>query len=84
MDLHTYVGLGAFPIVVGFVQLFKQGWPTLPSWCSMVAALVVAEAWSVALALVLVTDAANAALVGIVLWLMACGAWSAGKTALGK
>lgn len=80
VDLRTFAGLGGFPIVVGAVQLIKSGWPTLPAWGVTVAALVVSEVWSALVAVALGLPVLNAALIGVIVWLMAQGAWSGGKT----
>lgn len=77
MDLRDF---GGFPVVVGVVQVFKASFPTAPPYAATLAALVASELWGIGVAMVFKTDLLTAVLIGVVVWLMAMGAWSGGKT----
>jgi hypothetical protein len=81
----NFIGLSGFPVVVGIVQVLKaQVIPDASDGVKALVALGVAEAWGVGVAVAAHASVPIAGLTGVIVWLMAMGAWSGGRSILGK
>jgi hypothetical protein len=77
VDPNQLFSMGTLPIVIGITQLWKDTFPTMPTWATVAVAGVSAEVLTEAFAYVQHTDYVIGAILGIVTWLSAMGTFSA-------
>ncbi len=80
MELSSWVGLSGVPVCIGLTQVLKQR-VTDERWYPYIS-LAVGVVWNVALAAILKTDLATAAMIGIVVGLASSGLYSTGHAPL--
>ncbi len=84
MELQLLAGWGAAPVVVGLVYALRKAYPTIPKRMIPLLDVAFAVGWNLACAWYFVTDYKEALLVGVLVGLLASGAWSGGKALAGR
>ena len=82
MDPDQLLSLGAFPFVVGIVQLYKRSQPLAPDSIVIGVAFVSSLLMTEAITYVQHTDYVVGAILGVATWLSAMGSWSGSKALL--